>query len=152
VKYGAPDTDDALAIRSNLLLAQHFLPGEDDRARGASILDAFGSVELIEMVPEDREPHVAACADAKRAQLFGRGQQLALLAVVEIGNDVQALHRDTPSKQRSAVGDCTRDLGRSANGGTPLCPGRRVQSYLQRFTQAKNIKNIAVKKCASIIA
>src|SRR6185503_12825915 len=54
-----------------------------------------------------------------------------------------------PSKQRSAVGDCTRDLGRSADGGTPLNPGRRVLSFLQRFTQAKNI---AVKKCASIIA
>src|SRR5258706_12978117 len=124
--------------------------GEHDRARGAAILCAVMAVELVEMLPEDREAYVGTRVDAELAQHAGRGQQLALLAVVEIGNDVQSLHFDTPFQAKvRRGGTVSRDLGRSANSGTPLNPGRRVESFLQRFTQAKNI---AVKKCASIIA
>src|SRR4051812_48736914 len=125
--------------------------GQHDRAPGAALLRSIESVELVKMVAEDREPHVLARAHAKVLQLFSGGEQLALLAVVEIGNDMQSLHFDTPFQAKVRIGGTvSRDLGRFANGGTPSNPGRRVESFfLQRFTQAKNI---AVKKCASIIA
>src|SRR5688500_11522826 len=58
------------------------------------------------MISDYGETGSGAGVDAKLAQLVGRNQELALLAVVEIGNDVQALHRDTPFKQKI----CSRGL------------------------------------------
>ena len=84
---------------------------------------AIDAVELVEVVSEDGEAHVGAGVDAEVAELAGRDQQLALLAVVEIGNDVQSLHFDTPfqAKVRVEVG-LVRDLGRSAEWRDALKP------------------------------
>jgi hypothetical protein len=54
-----------------------------------------------------------------------------------------------PSKQKSAEEGLITQPRAFRKSGTPLDRGRRVKSFVQRFTQAKNI---AVKKCASIIA
>src|SRR6185295_14553019 len=98
---------------------------------------------LVEMVPEDGEPHVATRVDAKLAQMGGRGQQLALLAVVQVGNDVQSLHFDTPFQAKIRSGDLharprATGVGDSVPNGAPLDPGRRAKSFLQKITQAKN--------------
>src|SRR5258706_15116562 len=109
------------------------------------------------MVPEDRQPHFAACADAKRAQLFGRGQQLALLAVVEIGNDVQSLHFDTPFQAKI----CSRGLRArpratrlSGQGLCLSCRGALRQRAAGEILFAEDYpsEKYRVKKCASIIA
>jgi hypothetical protein len=42
--------------------------GQDDRARGATLLGAVRAVELDEVVPKDREPSAFARRDAELAQ------------------------------------------------------------------------------------
>src|SRR3954451_22261368 len=54
-----------------------------------------------------------------------------------------------PSKQKSAEEGPIARPRAFRESGTPSDRGRRAKSFLQRFTQAKNI---AVKKCASIIS
>ena len=71
-----------------------------------ALLGAVGSVELVEVIAENGEAGVGTRVDAQLTQVLGRNEQIALLAVVEIGNDVQALHRDTPFKQKI----CSRGL------------------------------------------
>src|SRR5690349_15120709 len=67
------------------------------------------------MVPEDREASIPASVDAELAQLCRREEQVALLAVVEIGNDVQSLHRGTPFQAK------IRSRGTAhATSGVPL--------------------------------
>src|SRR5258706_3019562 len=89
--------------------------GEDDRDRGAAFLRAVNTVELVEMIAQDREARVLARVHAQRAELLGRDEQLALLAVVEIGNDVQSLHFDTPFQAKVHRGGTHR-----ATSGVPL--------------------------------
>src|SRR5258706_907296 len=89
--------------------------GEDDRARGAAFLRAVNTVELVEMIAQDREARVLARVHAQRAELLGRDEQLALLAVVEIGNDVQSLHFDTPFQAK-----VHRGVTHRATSGVPL--------------------------------
>src|SRR6185312_2274289 len=98
--------------------------GEHDGPRGAPVLAAIEAVELVEMVSEDGKAYVGAGIDAEVAELAGRVQQLALLAVVEVGNDVQSLHFDTPFQAKvREKWDCVRDLGRSAMAGRPQTQG-----------------------------
>jgi hypothetical protein len=105
-----------------------------------ALLRAVDAVELVEMVPEDREPDVLASRDAELAQLLGRDEQLALLAIVEISDDVQSLHSDTPFQAKiRSKGLRYATPGDPLRCGAPLDPGRRAKSFLQRFTQAKNI-------------
>src|SRR5262249_2113144 len=91
-----------------------------------ALLGAVGTVELVEVVPEDREPDVLASRDADLAQLLGRDEQLALLAIVEISDDVQSLHSDTPFQAKIRSRDCARDLGRPVGESPP--PAERPQT------------------------
>ena len=104
----------------------------------------------IEVVAEDREAGVLCTPSTQSvAQLLRTRQELALPAVVQVGNDVQSLHRRYPFQAKIRSRGLHARPRAFRESGTPSDRGRRVQSFLQRFTQAKNI---AVKKCASIIA
>ncbi len=69
---------------------------EDDRAGGAADLRRVESLELVEVVPEDPEPHGLARCHAGFAKHGGRGQHFAVPAAVQVGDDVQSLHSVTP--------------------------------------------------------
>ena len=105
--------------------------GEDDRARGAADLRRVETLELVEVVPEDRETHVLAGRHADFAKLGGGGQHFAVPAAVQVGDDVQSLHSVTPFFWRIPAGDGTDRLGfgrppRSESAATPGNQGRRV--------------------------
>src|SRR3954466_213224 len=88
----------AIALRPGMDRQVRF--GQHDRARGSPLLGAIGAVELDEMVPEDREAGILAGLDANIPQRCRRNHVLALTAAVQVGNDVQSLHRDTPFKAK----------------------------------------------------
>ena len=92
---------------------------EHHRAGSAPVLGAFMAVELVEMIPNDRKTHVGTRVDAELPQHFGRDQQLALLAVVQVGNDVQSLHFDTPFQAKVRWWGLPR-----ATSGVPQIAGR----------------------------
>jgi hypothetical protein len=101
------------------------------------------------MVAQDREPDVLAGAHAELAKLGGRDQQLALLAIVEISDDVQSLHSDTPFQAKIRSGGTARATSGDPPWRGALKPRAAGEILLAEVYPSEKYRG---EKCASIIA